>query len=642
MQRRIFKQFLCLLCVSFIPASSWADAGQQQLRDWFERAEQIAHRPNSSEYRFLQKELEGYPLWPYVEQKTLRRYPYISNEKRIARFLEAHADTILDRPLRKKWLTHLAKQNRGDLFLKYYRDIGDTSLQCHKLRFAIDKSNPSKSELDAIEQLWLVGKSQPKECDPLFAMWKGQGRLTEQTVLKRLELAADGGRATLIPYLKTLLPKNKQYLADLWLEVRRSPSKVSRLSKFIGANPDIETDIISYGLRRLIWRNTELALKTWPKAAKRFPFSSGQKQAISARFAIALSSRNHDQAETWLERASSLQQNEELFRWHLAQILREQNWAHVLEIMPNMPAEPDEALAYQYWQARAEQELGMGSTAQASLNQLAKLRHYYGFLASGKQGKPISMVDIPLSPSQQQLVDVANLPPVQRAKEFLALGRTASARREWRYFRESAAKEDMQVAAVLASQWQWHDQAIHTFSDSGYLDDVSKRFPLAFKQDLVANSKRHNILPAWAFAITRRESSFLVDAHSSAGARGLMQLLPSTVSYMEKKKYRNRQLYDPRINVAMGTKYMRYLMDKMDNNPVLVTASYNAGWRRVKDWVPEDEAIPFDIWVETIPFKETRNYVKAVLAYKQIYQKLLGEDENFFAQYANMSIGGNG
>ena len=118
-----------------------------------------------------------------------------------------------------------------------------------------------------------------------------------------------------------------------------------------------------------------------------------------------------------------------------------------------------------------------------------------------------------------------------------------------------------------------------------------------------------------------------------------MQVLPSTANYLEKSKIPARRLFDAQYNIEMGTQYMHYLMDKMDSNTVLATASYNAGWRRVRNWVPKDGSIDADIWIETIPFRETRNYVKAVLAYKQIYHHLLGDKQNAFLEYANMEIG---
>lgn len=638
------KLAVFMLSVSmFLLASAKVDAQQpspEQLREWFERAEQIAHRPNSSEYKLLKKNLKDYPLWPYVTYKTLLRYPYISNEKSIAEFLQDYVDTPMERPLRKKWLQHLARQKRDDLFLKYYADVGDTALLCQRIAFDVAKQGLDKY-LEEIQSLWLVGKSQPNECDPLFDQWRDAGRRSTDIVLQRIELAADGGNSTLIPYLKRLLPESERYLADLWLSVRRSPSMLSRQSKFTGVRPAIETRIITYGLRRLIWRDPELALQTWRDYARKFSFSAEQKQAITERFAIALASKNHEQAENWLEKASGLQQ-EDVYLWHLTHVLREQNWHHALEVLRSIPDGMTEDLIFQYWEARSLELLGNQEAANGLFTHLAQNRHYYGFMASGKLGLEVNLQNRPYQQQETEFKQLMNKPAMQRIVEFIHLERKTSARREWNMLIPSLPTELQQLAAALASQWDWHDQAIHAFSNSGYLDDVEKRFPLAYKSDLMASAERNDISPAWAFAIARRESSFKPDARSGAGAYGLMQVLPSTVQYMEKRKIRARQLYDAQFNLDMGTQYMNYLMQRMDKNIVLATASYNAGWHRVKTWVPEGEPMAADIWIENIPYRETRNYVKAVLAYKQIYHLLLGNEYNYFKDYAQMKIGGAG
>jgi soluble lytic murein transglycosylase len=259
-------------------------------------------------------------------------------------------------------------------------------------------------------------------------------------------------------------------------------------------------------------------------------------------------------------------------------------------------------------------------------------------LASGKLSEKASLNDNPLLIAQGDMDELAALPSAQRAFEFRKLGRNISARREWNFLQSQITPQQKLTAAVLASQEDWHDQAIFGFSRTGYLDDLSRRFPMAFDSQLQYNARKNNIDVAWAYAIIRRESSFMPDAASHAGALGLMQVMPGTARYMAKKKVKRNTLFNPNRNVELGTQYMRYLMDKMDNNPILVTASYNAGWRKVKQWQPEKDNMPLDLWIETIPYKETRNYVKAVLAYQQIYSQHLGGTKNLFKALASMEM----
>lgn len=610
----------------------------QHQRKMFVKAESFAAKPKSWDYKYLQGQIDGYPLKPYIELKTLVAFPYLSNKNKIERFLTAYEGTPLDRPLRRRWLNYLAKKDQGALFLHYYRDVNDQRLACKNLHFMLQREELKQKALDTATTYWLVGKSQPKECDSVFKTWQQAGMQTEERVWQRLALAADGGKSTLIPYLKGLLPKEQQYLADLWLKVRRSPSYVSRVSQFPGHFPEKEAEILAYGLSRLIWKDEELALKSWHAIQKRYVFNEKQSQRVANKFAVALAIDNHDKAEQWLEKANHLIEDKELFRWHLAHVIRKQEWQHALDVIDAAPPSIANEFSYQYWQARAYEQVNAEPLAQQKFAQLANQRHYYGFLASGKLAQTPNINDKPLSFTLEQLAEVANRPAAKRAYEFLRLKRYASARREWVYLQTTLNESQKLITAVLADSWGWHDQAIFSFSRVGYLDDIKRRFPMAYSEHLLSNSKQNNIDPAWAFAIARRESSFMPDANSGAGARGLMQLLPGTARYLAKKKVTGRSLYDPAQNTQFGTQYLRYLMDKMDNNPILATASYNAGWRRVKNWIPQKGALPMDIWIETIPYKETRNYVKAVLAYKEIYSTQLGQQSGLFESLAKMQI----
>ncbi|MGO4892061.1 transglycosylase SLT domain-containing protein [Flavobacterium sp. W21_SRS_FM6] len=607
-------------------------------RAYFLEAERLADQPNSNRFKALMLELADYPLKPYLQQKSLIAFPYMANRSMIEQFLTDYAGSPLDRSLRAKWLNYLGQKNQADIFLAAYRDTGDAELACQKAEFMLANPNQQAEALKLIEQLWVVGESQPKACDKVFLAWQRLGMRTDELVWQRLSLAADGGSTTLIPYLKSLLPKEQQYLADLWLKVRRSPSQVSRISNFPGRNLAYETQIITYGLTRLVWDNRDLALTSWHKLSTRFEFTQEQQQSIATKFALALTIIDHPDAEEWLERASATSQDEELVRWHLAHILREKDWKHALDVIEFAPDILTKDYLFQYWQARAFDEMGAPQQAKLNYEKIADHRHYYGFMASGKLARQTNLNNTPLVYSQQELDSVATMPAAQRAFEFRELGRNVSARREWFFLQSQLSDEQLKIAAVLADQKGWHDQAIFTFSKAGYLDDLPRRFPMAFDQTLKINAEKNNIDPAWAFAIVRRESSFMPDANSGAGARGLMQVMPSTARYLAKEKFNSSRLFDPETNLELGTQYMRYLMDKMDNNPILVTASYNAGWRRVQNWLPEKDSMPMDLWVETIPYKETRNYVKAVLAYQQIYREQLGHRENRFKELANMQI----
>jgi soluble lytic murein transglycosylase len=241
----IFLVIFTVLLTEVVMAVPKLDREQQ--RKLFIKAERLAHNPNSSSFTKLMTQLEGYPLKPYIELKTLSKFHFMANKKQIESFLAKYESSPLGRPLRKKWLTYLAKQNQSELFRHFYRDMGNTRLNCKYAEILLQKDPYSVQAFKLAENLWVVGKSQPSDCNALFKKWQKAGKRTSELIWKRISLAADGGNHTLIPYLKTLLPKEQQYLADLWIKVRRSPSQVSRLSNFPVKYLDKETEILVYG-----------------------------------------------------------------------------------------------------------------------------------------------------------------------------------------------------------------------------------------------------------------------------------------------------------------------------------------------------------------------------------------------------------
>ena len=625
-----------LVFLGLVSFSALASDKLEQQRADFNEALTYADNPHSQRAQQLLQRLEGYPLLPYVQQAILLENPYLANQQKIETFLAAYENSPLARPLRVKWLTYLKQQKQDVLFLRAYQDSGDTSLYCHylTLRFGTE---PDEQIFPLVDQLWMTGQSLPKACDPVLARWKNAHQLNTTKVYRRLVLAANGGNHTLIPYLKSLLPEEQQYLADSWYAVRRSPGKITNSKLFPGHLPEQETEIITYGLKRLAWRDRDEAIRAWALLKDKFPFSDAQREAIAERFAVALTLINHDKAEEWLEVANQDPNDSDIIHWHLAHLLRQQQWPRIVAMLEAADNQQSE-LSHQYWLARSYEALESPQQATQRYQHLAGKRHYYGFLASGRILTEPALADVPLEINARELNQIATMPAAQRAYELLQIGRDIDARREWVYLLRELNEQQRIMAAVLADSWQWHDQAIHTFSKAGYLDDVKRRFPLAYKDTLLASAQANDIEPAWAFAIARRESSFMRDAYSGVGARGLMQLMPGTARYLAKKRIALKTLYEPEINAQYGSQYLKYLMDKMENNQVLATASYNAGWRRVKQWLPEADTMPADIWIETIPYKETRNYVKAVMAYKQIYLRLLGKNEHLFSELATMEI----
>jgi soluble lytic murein transglycosylase len=255
------------------------------------------------------------------------------------------------------------------------------------------------------------------------------------------------------------------------------------------------------------------------------------------------------------------------------------------------------------------------------MSALAELRTYYGFLAAQSIGVPyrFNHADLPATDNQH----VAALPAIARAKALLQLNEISEARREWFYGTRSLPQPELMAASALAHQWGWHQQAINTALKAQHTNDLAVRFPLAHRDTILEQAKQQAIPAEWIYAITRQESAFATDAHSTAGAKGLMQLRPGTAKDVASSlglSFNSQDLYQADTNLTLGSHYLQQLLHRFNGNRILATAAYNAGPRRLENWLQkQQQAMPYDIWIETLPYYETREYIQNVLAFSIIY-----------------------
>ena len=577
-------------------------------------------------------ELANYPLYPYLLRLKLERTMSLKTKRDVEQFLNDFSGQPVSYGVRYKWLNYLAKNNFRDTFLASYRPGMGARLTCIALNYRLKEGEDEKVILPEVDALWLNGQSQPDECDPLFAKWKKAGLMTSEMVIKRIEIAAKEGNRGIISYLKRQIPREQQYLADAWLSVTRDASRVSKSALFPLKSTAHEAEVIVWAIKKLAWRNPDLAAKVFTRYHAKNVFSKAQLHDMKRAIALSYTLDRLPQADHWLELADVDGASEDVKFWHISHLLRKKQWQQVIDVIDNAPDELRREESYRYWKARALEALGQTMQATVLYKALAQERHYYGFMASAQIGEIPSLAHAPAPRDTTAIASVAKTPATMRAVEFFRLDRATEARREWFYLLSHLPESKVTDAGILAYEWGLYDQAITSFAQSGYWDDVERRFPLAFSDVFSEKSQAYSISKSLAMAIARRESSFRSDAISSVGATGLMQLMPGTAQYVAKRKVSRNTLFKVDDNVEYGVQYLRYLMDKLNNNPVLVSASYNAGWRKVLEWLPENDALPVDIWIENIPYKETRAYVKAVMAYQHIYDQQLGGEDNIFPQ----------
>ena len=595
---------------------------------------------NNKEQQILQKlsELKGYPLYSYAVKYWLQASMNMQSAKNVSAFLDSYDDSPVALNVRKRWLQRTLDSNDVDTFIEFYRPGISAELDCYYLRKTLASHHDTQALDEKVLPLWMVSFSQPRACDPLFKRWKQAGLNTPERQFQRMKLASREGNLKLARYLAREVPSELQYLVVLWRDAHNSPHKLINLKRFNRRFPEQEAEVFSHAMQKLVWSNPDRVIRIYNQALTTLALSDLQQQRLARAIALSLAVDNHPDADAWLQRALDLKQEKELLRWQIATKVRQGNWQGTLDAIEQAPSSLSDDVIYDYWEGRSWQQLGADDKSSEALQIAAQQRHYYGFLASAKLGQVPALNHRNPEWDDQIQLQLGAQPAIQRAFELFATQRYSEARREWRFALAEMNAEQKLQSALLAYEWQWFDQAIFGLAQAGFWDDVARRFPIAFNSRITPFAKEQQVDPAWAFAIARRESSFMVDAISSAGARGLMQVLPATAQHISRQRLPYKALLEPDTNVALGVQYLRYLMDKVDNNPILATASYNAGWRRVLNWIPASEAVDMDIWIETIPFRETRNYVKAVLAYKYIYQVQLGQQSEVFKQLSGMQM----
>ncbi|MES9942423.1 MAG: transglycosylase SLT domain-containing protein [Candidatus Thiodiazotropha sp. 6PLUC2] len=576
-------------------------------------------------YQQLREQLSDYPLLVYLDyQETLTSIEQQSVQS-ISNRLKRLEGTPLQKRLESQWLGFLAKHKLWKTYLQFSSEGGSIRQQCQRLH-AMIRTGQSAKAYPKVPEIWLSGRSRPKVCDPVFKSWIAAGHLSEQLVWQRINLAMSQRQIKLTSYLKRYLSQDQKKVAALWLKLYKRPQKVEQLAKI--DHPYVDEMVIQ-AIRKLAWRDIEAAFNAWEKFHALDIFSKKQQQKAVYALAGGLAREPDKKLSQLLNKLlpEHLKLDSGLSERELQTALQVKDWGWVLQVTETLPADKKQLGQWQYWRARALIKLDRVDEAKPILSNLAQERSYYGFMAANQLGIPPKLDHIALQTDQVLADQVALKPGLQRARELHVLNRLLPARREWNLALYKAKPGELKAAARLAQLWNWPSQSIITLAKLRQWNDLELRFPLAHHKTITGQAQGHGIDRAWVYAILRQESAFISDAKSSAGARGLMQLMPKTAKQVARELKHSPlhldDLFQPDVNIRLGTGYLNKIYRQLQENPVLATAAYNAGPSRVKSWLP-DQPQATDIWIETIPFHETREYLKRVLSYTVIYNYRLG------------------
>lgn len=621
--RVCWPALLLAITTSHASIAQGADLSIQRLA--FQAADNALQRGDSVSI----SEFRDYPLYPYLIFRDLDQRLDQLPAADVRAFLKTYADSPPARRLRPAWLRQLASAQRWVEFLQDYQPGGDVAIECWR-RQALLNTDRVDEALQAIEQLWMSATALPDACDPLFKLWQERGGLTVERTWQRFDLAMGKGERRLARYLQGLLPAAAdRAMAELWLQVDENPRLILETGRFANNNPHT-SDILIHGLQRWSRSDSVTAAAVLDTLKQRYRLPENQVAQLERTLALFVASRGQPDGLTRLTALPPQQVNAAVREWRVRASLRRGDWNLALKWLDALSPEESEVAQWQYWRARTLEALGNKSGAQAIYSQLAGKRDYHGFLAADRLARPYQINHVPLQVPAQELDALEErLPGLQRARELYLLGRGWEARVEWGYAIRNLTDDDLKTAAKLAHRWGWHDQSILTLARTGYWDDLELRFPLPHRDQVFTRAQGENIDPAWIYAVMRQESIFQSDVKSPAGALGLMQLMPATGQRIARDLQLslpdNYALLQADTNILLGAHYLRYALDKLQGNPLLATAAYNAGLEAVTQWLPNQGDQEADLWAETIPYEETRTYVKRVMEYATIYQQRLGQ-----------------
>lgn len=564
---------------------------------------------------------EGYPLYPYFLYNDLRRRLFFYPTDEVAAFLSTYADSYLAKRLRNEWLKQLVRGKRWEAFLDFYVDTDNTALQCRELQARIITAKDGGVEADT-QSIWLTGESLPDECDPAFEMLYRSEVMNDELLWARMALAYDAGNAGLARYLaRKLVSAESKSHASLWEQAHTRPDRL------VTAKLDVEharvRQVIVYALERLARQSITRARQAWNKLSERYTIDSTTDGKIAARIAVRAARNDDERQVELLDAVPATHVDAAVERYRLRTGIVMQAWSELARWTDAPPTSDINELRWRYWHARARLELGQTEAANRAFEQLADERDYYGFLAADRIGRDYNFNFSSIAASEQELADTTQRPGIKRARELLLMERKFQARREWHHELGRMNQRQGEIAAVVASSWQWHDQAIYALGKVRSYNDLEVRFPVLFQDSVDEYAARRNLDPARIFAIMRSESAFTTDARSPAGALGLMQLMPATARETARRTGTKlgsaKELYSPKTNISLGSAYLAHLASRYNGHFAMTAAAYNAGPHRVRRWRTR-QCEDAEIWIESIPFRETRRYVRRAYFYAAVYE----------------------
>lgn len=577
--------------------------------------------------------LQRHALAPYVEYFRLRIKLQATDTASIRYFLSRYdGDLIADR-LRGDWLKILGKNQQWLLFgTEYPLSVNrDTELLCYYYQSRLNANE--NSALPEARSLWFTPTSQPESCTQVFRTLIYSGQITLEDIWTRIRLALEEGQTGVATHINRYLPSSESLNSTDLNNAAKNPLRyLSTLNNKIKSRSDRE--IALFALLRLLRNDINQAYVQWLKIKNQLtPFD---RSFFLGRLGYRAAMRHDPRALDWFLEAQSTPQtyppSDTVLGWQARAALRVTHWDEVLKAIEKMSLTEQQIDTWRYWKARALIVKGRTLDANNILIPLSDEHSFYGQLAREELGTMLSIAEKNYRASANEVSAMERRPGIQRALAFARMNLRTEAFREWSWTVQQFSDTELLAASEVARRHGMYDRAINTANRTVTQHDFSLRFLSPHREALKNVLRRHELDEAWVHGLIRQESRFIADIKSHAGATGLMQLMPATAEWVAKRlgmpNFRQNLVVDVNTNLQLGAYYLKHVLSTLDNQPLLASAAYNAGPGRARRWRDDTRMLEGAIYAETIPFNETRDYVKKVLKNSMYYAKVLDHGDN--------------
>ncbi|WP_313950303.1 lytic transglycosylase domain-containing protein [Accumulibacter sp.] len=616
-----FRRTLLLLFIPWIlaPLGAFAATADEQ----FLAARDAARSGDKARLERLAATLEGYELASYVDYWRLLLDLKETDPATVEAFLNRHPDTYVAEKLRIDWLRQVGKGQQWASFDVEFPRLAQPpqDISCYALQSR--RARGDRSMLDDALPLWLTLLEPPEPCYPVLEALIVEKRVLADGVWARIRNQFEANKTPAAAYSINYLPPSQTPDKKLVQTIIGAPLPwLIRLPNDFSGNR-MQRELAILGIQRIARNDPRMAAEQLTRISS--SLQTNEKGWAWAQIARQAAWKHMPEAIDWYRLAGDAPLSDDVAEWKVRAALRAQDWGAVRSTIEKMPPALAAQSAWVYWLGRAYRAGGRLAEANALFAKIAGQPDFYGNLASDDLGQPISPPPRAAQPSKEELAAVQANPGVQSALVFFRLNLRSEGVREWNWALRGMSDRELLTASEIALRADIYDRAIAAADRTRTEHDYSLRYLAPFGDQVRPAARNQALDDAWVYGLMRQESRFITHARSSVGASGLMQLMPATAKWVAAKiglkNYHQGQVNDTETNLLLGTSYMRLVLESLDNHPVLASAAYNAGPGRARRW-RADGPLEGAIYAETIPFSETRDYVKKVMSNSVYYAAL--------------------